>query len=78
MPLSVVPAKSPARVAAGQANARTRWGPPRVIRLDDLTPDQRRVVLALVDAMNAVKEEAPAPAKASAQEVRRVSANTTS
>jgi hypothetical protein len=57
VPSSVVPAKSPARVAAGQANARVRWGPPRVIRLDDLTPEQRRVVLALIDAMTALKAE---------------------
>jgi hypothetical protein len=31
--------------------ARARWGEePRVVRLDDLNPQQRRLVLALVDA----------------------------
>ena len=29
---------------------RARWGPPRIVRLDDLTTDQRRLVLALVAA----------------------------
>jgi hypothetical protein len=42
--------KDPAKVAAGEKGARSRWGPPRVVRLDDLTPEQRRLVLALVDA----------------------------
>ena len=32
-----------ARVAA-----RARWGPERILRLDGLTPDQRRLVLAFV------------------------------
>lgn len=35
---------------AGRRGARQRWGPPRHARLDDLTPDQRRLVLALIDA----------------------------
>lgn len=42
--------KHPAKVAAGQAGARKRWGAPRVVRIDDLTPEQRRLVLALIDA----------------------------
>lgn len=70
VPSSVVPVKSAARVAAGEANARVRWGPPRVARLDDLTPAQRHAVLALVDAMNAAKEEA-VPAVASAGTAER-------
>ena len=43
---------------AGQAGMLARWGPePRVIRLDDLTAAQRRLVVALVNA--ARKEAAP-------------------
>jgi hypothetical protein len=38
---------------AGRLGARARWGPPRVVRLDDLSPEQRRLVLALVDAARA-------------------------
>lgn len=33
--------------------AAARWGPPRRLRLADLTPDQRRVVLAVVEAQRA-------------------------
>jgi hypothetical protein len=43
----------------------------RTVRLGDLTPDQRRLVLALVDA---AKEKAPAVSETSAEayaEVRR-------
>jgi hypothetical protein len=36
-------------VDAGKRGARKRWGPPRIIRLDGLTPDQRRLVLAMVE-----------------------------
>lgn len=40
--------------AAGKKGAQRRWGPePRVIRLDDLTPPQRRLVVALVEAAKA-------------------------
>ncbi len=43
--------KSPVFVEAGRRGARRRWGDePRVVRLDALTPAQRRLVLALVDA----------------------------
>ena len=42
--------KNPVYVEAGRRGARARWGEPRVLRLDELTPAQRRVVLALVDA----------------------------
>jgi hypothetical protein len=47
------PTKDPAKVRAGQLGMRARWGPPRVVRLDDLTPEQRRLVLALVEAAKA-------------------------
>jgi hypothetical protein len=34
----------------GRIGARRRWGPPRVVRLDALRPEARRLVLALVEA----------------------------
>jgi len=40
-------------VRRGQVGARTRWGPPRIARLDDLTPAQRDVVMALINTMKA-------------------------
>ena len=50
--------KNPVKVKAGLASAAKRWGPePRVVRLDDLTAPQRRLVLALIDA---AKKEASA------------------
>lgn len=55
MPSSVVTPKNPAKVAAGRAGALKRWGPPRVVRLDELTPDQRRLVLAMIEAARAGK-----------------------
>jgi hypothetical protein len=43
---------------AGKIGAAKRWGAePRIVRLDALTPPQRRLVLALVDA--ARKEASP-------------------
>ena len=61
--------KDPQKVHAGRLGALKRWGEPRVVRLDEMTPDQRRLVLALVDAA----KKAPAPAKADAQEVSSAS-----
>lgn len=78
MPLSASP-KSPARVRRGIVAARARWGPPRIARLDDLTPEQRDVVLALINAQRrangttAGREEAAAEATATAREVDRAS-----
>lgn len=59
MAFSVSPALSEKRAQAGRRGALKRWGPPgtRVVRLGDLTLDQRRLVLALVAA---AKETAPA------------------
>lgn len=58
--------KDPTKVRAGTIGARTRWAghEPRVIRLDDLTGPQRRLVLALVDA---ARKEAPAVSETSAE-----------
>lgn len=46
------------RQAAGRKGARKRWGDPGVVRLDELTPPQRRLVLALVDAAKAETQKA--------------------
>lgn len=46
----------PNKVKAGLASARKRWGEPRRVRLDDLTPEQRRVVIALCDAFKATQQ----------------------
>lgn len=56
--------------------ARARWGEPRVIRLDTLTPEQRRLVLALVDAAHATEKAAPAGNAGTAQEVDRADRST--
>lgn len=44
------------REEAGRIAARARWGEPRSVKIADLTPPQRRLVLALVDA---ARKEAP-------------------
>ena len=49
--------KNPAKVRAGQISAEKRWGPRRVVRLDSLTPEQRRLVLALIDAAKSPTEQ---------------------
>lgn len=50
----------PSHVARGQAGMRARWGPPRIARLDDLTPAQRDVVMALINTMKAAPVASPA------------------
>lgn len=58
-------AKNPVFVESGRAGARNRWGAPRVVRLDELTPAQRDLVLALVQTMKAGPvSETPGPASA--------------
>jgi len=71
--------KNPLKVQAGLLGARKRWGEPRVVRLDSLTPGQRHLVAALIDAAKSIEpdEKAPAPLKADAQEVSSASSNTT-
>ena len=51
--------KSPVFVESGRRGAAKRWAghTPRIVRLDDLTNPQRRLVMALVDA--ARKEASP-------------------
>ncbi len=54
------PHKNPLKVRAGQAAAVKRWGDaPRVLKLHDLNPAQRRLVLALVDAARREAEREP-------------------
>ena len=53
--------KDPAKVAAGRLGASKRWGDtPKTVRLDDLTAEQRRLVLALVAAARSDPEKAVA------------------
>jgi len=40
---------STAAVDAGRRGASRRWGPPRVIRLDDLPAEQRAFIAELVE-----------------------------
>ena len=57
--------KDPQRVAAGRRGMEVRWGNPanrKTVRLDSLTPDQRRLVLALVDAAKAAPADGSAGA----------------
>ena len=52
--------KDPTKVAAGALGAQKRWGPRRVVKIGDLSPAQRRLVLALVEAARAEPEKAAA------------------
>lgn len=55
---------NPIKVKAGKIGATKRWGAePRVIRLDELDPPKRRLILALVDAARreAARETDPTP-----------------
>jgi len=43
---------SPAKLSkaeAGRLGAQTRWGPPRVIRIADLSPERRKLAVAFVN-----------------------------
>lgn len=52
--------KNPVLVEAGKRGARTRWGEqPRVVRLDSLSNEQRRLVVALVEAARSRPDPAP-------------------
>lgn len=66
--------KNPIFVESGRLGARTRWGPPRTVRLDDLTLEQARLVRALVEAARQSPENkvaAPAMSPGAAEEARR-------
>ncbi len=51
--------KDPRRVAIGRQAMRSRWGPPRVIRLDGLENEQRAFIVELVEV--AKRNAKPAP-----------------
>ena len=53
MSRGAVDVKNPVFVESGRRGARVRWGPPRHARLDHLTPEQRALVLALIEAARA-------------------------
>lgn len=69
--------KNPTKQRAGKLGAARRWGDPGVIRLDELSAPQHRLVLALVEAARAEQNSEKAPAvvepSAEASEVRRAS-----
>ena len=54
---STAPPKDPIKVRAGRIGADVRWRQPRVVSLTDLTGEQRRLVLALIDAARAGREK---------------------
>lgn len=67
---SAIAPKDTAKARAGLLGARARWkGERRVVRLAELSPSARRVVLALIEADR--KADADGHAPASAVEVRR-------
>jgi hypothetical protein len=49
--------KDPVKVKAGQAGARSRWGPQRIVRLDNLDPDTQRLIRALLAQSEAKASE---------------------
>jgi hypothetical protein len=49
---------NPVFVESGRVGARRRWGPTRVVRLDDLNPDERNAVVTLVRLFGAKREPA--------------------
>jgi hypothetical protein len=48
---AVVLEKDPRRVEIGRLGALKRWGAPRRVRLDALTPAQRALVVSLIEHM---------------------------
>ncbi len=61
--------KDPDKVRAGRIGADVRWRQPRTVSLDDLTGEQRRLILALVDA--AKKAPSAADTESAQEEVKR-------
>lgn len=55
-------------VESGQRGARRRWGPPRVVRLDDpsMLPEEREVIQALLNLKRRREEAEQAAPKAAA------------
>ncbi len=55
-PADISPELRAARSRGGRLGSASRWGPPRVARLDDLDPRIRDAVLALIRADQAAKK----------------------
>jgi len=55
-------AKDPRFVESGRRGARRRWGEQRIARLDELRPEARRLVLALIAAAKSEETESPVAA----------------
>ena len=69
MPEPVVAPKDPILAEHGRRGARRRWAghpPARVVRLDALSPEQRSLVLALIDAAKVAEREKAAAARTAA------------
>jgi hypothetical protein len=65
--------KNPVFVESGRRAARKRWGEQRILRLDELRPEARRLVMALVEADAENKKAAPTGEKVeTAKEAHRV------
>jgi len=47
--------KDPQKVRAGYLSADKRWGPPRRLWIGDLSDHERRAIVALIDALRAVR-----------------------
>lgn len=43
--------KNPLKVAAGKKGASLRWGPRRLVRLDNFTPGQRQAINDFIDGL---------------------------
>jgi hypothetical protein len=59
----------------GRIGARRRWGEPKTatIKLDTLSPDQRRIVVALLDAVR--NNEKAAPERSDDRDAAKVDGN---
>lgn len=53
------PPKNPDKVRAGRIGGRTRWHLPRVVDISDLSGEQRRLVLAMIEAARRGPDDAP-------------------
>lgn len=53
--------KDPVKVQAGRLGARKRWGDPRILRLDQLDADERRLIQAILTAKRHADEAEAVP-----------------
>lgn len=59
------------RQSSGLLGARTRWGPPRILRLDELDPVTRDIIHAILTARENAKAAPAIVTPEAAQEARR-------